>query len=106
MTNAIVSAFGRSLTNFDIFQRERLVSKLAHRSEAPSMENSAKIEKKKLWGKPRAFDKSPGILCVFYGSLHFFFGVGYEQVLYFGCLPQWKHEKIESQLLLFSCQVR
>ena len=31
----------------------------------------------------------------------FFFRVGHEQVLYRGCLPQWKQEKTGYQLLLF-----
>ena len=40
-----------------------------------------------------AFDKLPGNLRVFYGSLQFFFRVGHERVLYRGSLPQWKQEK-------------
>ena len=31
-----------------------------------------------------------------------FFRVGHEQVLYCGCLPQWRQEKTGSQLLLKS----
>ena len=40
----------------------------------------------------RAFDKLPENLLVFYGSLQFFFRVVHEQVLYCGCLLQWKQE--------------
>ena len=53
------------------FQRDRLVTKLQHRSEAPG--NTARIMKtntppQTLQGKPSTFDKS-GILGVFWGPL-------------------------------------
>ena len=51
--------------NFDIFQRERLVAKLQHRTEAQG--NTARIKTNTpLQGKPCAFDKSgiPGVFNV------------------------------------------
>ena len=69
----ICSSFAIVITqcNFDIFQHDRLVTKLQHRREA--LGNTARIMKTNaplhiLQGKPCAFDKS-GILGVF-----FFFG--------------------------------
>ena len=58
-----------------MFQRERLVTKLQHRSEPPG--NTARIMKtntplQTLQGKPCAFDKSR-ILGVLFGPLQFIF---------------------------------
>ena len=61
----------RTDNRFDIFQRERLMSKLTRRSETPG--NTVQKMKQTLLEKPCVFDKSTGNLRVFYGSLHFFF---------------------------------
>ena len=47
-----------------------------------------------------AFDKLPGNPRLFLRFFAVFFRVGQEQVLYRGCLPQWKQEKTASQLLV------
>ena len=79
--------------------QQRLIS-LTCMNSLPNNEN------KHCRGKPCTVDKlsgnSPRFLRFF---AVFFFRVGHEQVLYRGCLPQWKQEKTRPQLLLFPCEV-
>ena len=70
--------------NFDIFQHDRLVTKLQHRREA--LGNTPRIMKTNaplqiLQGKPCAFDKS-GILGVFFfGPLQLFLHVSLSSIV-------------------------
>ena len=70
LTTTITATANRQ---FDIFQRERLVAK--HTPKWGSREYSVKNENKHCRKSRVLFDKSPGYLCVFYGSLQFFFFV-------------------------------